>query len=141
MSYAIVQGRELFQTRASRCRLLLALQPEKMPGLGFDDGDLCEPPVGVGEPLNRCSISIKKISYPLDCAAAAQNTATRDILDKTVALGTEISTIWYDGCGVIGWTCELTEKGAEVLRKTVGVLEIVPDIQGTRTGGKRRQRR
>lgn len=71
---------------------------------------------------------LKKNNNALDCADASQNVAIEGILAETVQPGTKTSRTVDDDCGVICWTGELTEEGAEKMKRVGGVLAAVPDV-------------
>lgn len=93
-----------------------------------DDHECDSPPVGTPDARNQCGIDLRKIIYAVDCAHASQNAAIEGILAKTVQPGTKTSRTVDDDCGVICWTGELTEEGSEMMRRTEGVLAVVPDV-------------
>lgn len=93
-----------------------------------DDHECNSPPVGAPDDRDQCAVGLRKIIYALDCADTSQNAAIGDILAKTIRSGTKTSTTVDDDCGVICWTGELTEEGAEKMRKLRGVLAVVPDV-------------
>ncbi|MCJ1346209.1 hypothetical protein MMC31_004424 [Peltigera leucophlebia] len=84
-------------------------------------------PIGAPEVVDRCDVGTMKIIYALECGNEAQNAAITKLLADTAQSGT-ISTIVDDDCGVLFWTGSLTDEGAEVMRKTYGVLAVVSDI-------------
>lgn len=84
-------------------------------------------PIGALDDGDQCDVDAIKIIYALDCGNEAQNAAITKLLADTVQSGT-ISTIVDDDCGVIFWTGSLTDEGAEVMRKSYGVLAVVSDI-------------
>lgn len=94
------------------------------------DGHECDStPVGApDDEREQCGVGLRKIIYTVNCADTSQNVAIEGILSKTVQSGTRISTILDDDCGVICWTGELTEEGAEEMRRLGGVLAVVPDV-------------
>lgn len=69
-----------------------------------------------------------KIICAIDCGNEAQNAAITKLLADTVQSVT-ISTIVDDDCGFLFWTGSLTDEGAEVIRKTYGVLAVVSEIK------------
>lgn len=89
--------------------------------------ECADKPIGALEDGDRCDVDAIKIIYALDCGNEAQNAAITKLLADTVQSGT-ISTIVADDCGVLFWTGSLTDEGAEVMRKTYGVLAVVSDI-------------
>lgn len=93
------------------------------------DGHECDStPVGAPEERDPCGVGLRKIIYTVNCADTSQNAVIEEILFKTVQSGTRISTIFDDDCGVICWTGDLTEEGAEEMKKVGGVLGVVPDV-------------
>ena len=101
----------------------IAPQTSATEGLNSDS-----PPVGAPDDRDQCAVGLRQIIYALDCADQSQNAAVGDILARTVRSGTKISTSVEEDCGVIFWTEELTEKGAERMRKIRGVLAVAPDV-------------
>lgn len=89
--------------------------------------ECADKPIGAPEDGDRCDIGTTKIIYALDCGNEAQNTAITKLLADTVQSGS-LSTILDDDCGRLFWTGSLTDEGAEVMRKTYGVLAVVSDI-------------
>lgn len=69
-----------------------------------------------------------KVICAIDCGNEAQNAAKTKLLADTVQSVT-ISTIVDDDCGFLFWTGSLTDEGAEVIRKTYGVLAVVSEIK------------
>lgn len=93
------------------------------------DGHECDnTPVGAPDGRDQCGVGLRKIIYTGNCADTSQNAAIEEILSKAVQPGTRISTILDDDCGVICWTGELTEEGAEEMKRVGGVLAVVPDV-------------
>lgn len=93
------------------------------------DGHECNStPVGAPDERDQCGVGLRKIIYTVNCADTSQNAAIEGVLSKTVQPGTRTSTILDDDCGVICWTGELTEEGAEQMRRVGGVLAVVPDV-------------
>lgn len=101
----------------------IAPQTSAIEGHGCDS-----PPVGAPDDRDQCAVGLRKIIHALDCADKSQNAAIGDILARTVRPGTKTSTTIDNDCGVIFWTGELTEEGAEKMREIRGVLAVVPDV-------------
>ncbi len=103
-----------------------SIAPQTRPAT---DGYECDStPVGAPEERDQCGVGLRKIIYTVNCADTSQNVAIEGILSKAVQSGTRISTILDDDCGVICWTGELTEEGADEMRRVGGVLAVVPDV-------------
>lgn len=86
------------------------------------------PPVGAPDDTCRKQTGILRMVFASDCANPAQNRAIEDVLAESVDTGTEISSIIDDDCGIVFWTGQLTDDGAQVLRNTYGVLAVEDDF-------------
>ena len=109
--------------------LLPSNSPSIAPQIWPTEGPECDgSPAGAPDERDQCGAGLRKIIYTVDCADTSKNAAIAGILSEAVQSGARISTILDDDCGVICWTGDLTEEGAEKMKRVEGVLAVVPDV-------------